>query len=117
MRNFLFLLLLIVPINPIFTSAAREGFHQYFRLEKAASTGDKNAHHLQHVYYQVNYTALRSVESENRKAGGPHSYPFHDPAGCSPVKPADLSPSALLENVQDQIADNIDLAEFRIVYV
>ena len=37
------------------------------------------------------------------------AYTFHNPAGCAPVLPADLSPATLLKNVQAQIGDSLDL--------
>jgi hypothetical protein len=47
----------------------------------------------------------------------PRTFPFHNPAGCSPVIPDDLSPEAMLENVQDQIADNLVLEDRSINYI
>jgi len=44
-------------------------------------------------------------------------YSFHDPAGCSPSVPADLSPQAMLDNVQIQIGGSLDLKARSINYV
>lgn len=44
------------------------------------------------------------------------AYAFHNPAGCAPTVPADLSPQAMLENVQVQIAGSLDLKDRNINY-
>jgi len=44
------------------------------------------------------------------------AYAFHNPAGCAPAVPADLSPQAMLENVQLQIAGSLDLKDRNINY-
>ena len=45
------------------------------------------------------------------------AYAFHNPAGCAPAAPADLSPQARLENVQLEIAGRLDLEDRHINYI
>ena len=45
------------------------------------------------------------------------SYPFHNPAGCPPLPPADLSPAARLENLQEQLGEDLILEDRSIHYV
>jgi hypothetical protein len=45
------------------------------------------------------------------------SFPFSNPAGCSPAVPTDLSPEMRLEVVKDQIAGDFNLEERSINYI
>lgn len=46
-----------------------------------------------------------------------YTYPYRNPAGCSPTTPANLSPAAMLANVQNQIADSLTLKSRSINYI
>ena len=56
------------------------------------------------------------IESQELPPAIPGSYTYHNPAGCSPTIPDDLSPEAMLENVQDQIAEDLVLEDRSINY-
>jgi hypothetical protein len=57
------------------------------------------------------------IEPPEPSPPSPGSYPFPNPAGCSPTVPDDLSPGIRLEKIQEQISDDIALAERTINYV
>ena len=58
-----------------------------------------------------------SAQAGEWPSSEPDPYPFHNPAGCSPAMPADLSPGAALENIQEQIGPELILEDRSVNYI
>lgn len=108
--SFFFSLILVVSSIQFDKPSANKGVKQIHSLTPSGME-------------QLSYPSLENTtasESRRMDQGFPFvesaAYPFSNPAGCAPAVPADLSPQAMLRNVQVQIAGILDLKDRNINY-